>query len=74
LRGSVGRVADYPSMRTPDGVWRVEVYRQPSSSAFWYRLVNVEKDNVLESLTIATVQRLLDEAGVDIADLVEDAA
>lgn len=48
-------------MQTRDGVWRVEVYRL------------VHGDNVVEGLSLASVQRLLAEAGVDFADLVEAA-
>jgi bifunctional non-homologous end joining protein LigD len=58
-------------MRTPDGRWRVEIYRRPFSRDYWYRLVNVPAGTAVEGLSIAAVQRLLDEAGVDIADLVE---
>jgi bifunctional non-homologous end joining protein LigD len=63
---SVGRV-----MQTRDGEWRVEVYRQERSTAWWYRLVH--GDNVVEGLTIAGVERLLAEAGINLADLVEAA-
>lgn len=73
MRSSVGRVETYPVLQTPDGTWRVEVYRQSRSSTFWYRLINVPKDNQVEGLVLATVQRLLEEAGVDMADLVEAA-
>lgn len=66
MRGSVGRV-----MQTPDGQWRVEAYRQPQSRAQWYRLIH--GDNVVEGLSLATLQRLLEEAGVDLADLIEAA-
>lgn len=64
-------MADYPTMRTPDGEYLVEVYRGRQSTTFWYRLRH--GDNVIESLTISSVQRLLAEAGYDLADL-EDAA
>lgn len=66
LAGSVGGV-----MQTPDGEWRVEVYREPRSRTEWYRLVH--GDNVVEGLALASVQRLLAEAGVDMADLIEAA-
>ena len=59
------------AMETPDGAWRVEVYRRPRTSNYWYRLVH--GDNVVEDLTIGTVKRLLAEAGYSMADL-EDAA
>jgi bifunctional non-homologous end joining protein LigD len=59
-------------MTTPDGAWRVEVYRQPATrDRYWYRLVH--GDNVIEGLSRATLERLLAEAGVDLADL-QDAA
>jgi bifunctional non-homologous end joining protein LigD len=59
-------------MQTADGEWRVEVYRQPRTQAYWYRLVH--GDNVIEGLSIAGVHRLLAEAGYDVADLTDDAA
>ena len=68
---SVGRVADYPIMQTPDGKYVVEVYRQRLSPTFWYRLRH--GDNTVESLTLTTVQRLLEEAGYDWSEL-QDAA
>lgn len=58
-------------MQTRDGQWRVEVYRRAMSRTHWYRLVH--GDNVIEGLTIGGVERLLAEAGVDLADLVEAA-
>jgi hypothetical protein len=45
------------------------VYRQPLTQTYWYRLIH--GDNVVESLTLAGVQRLLREAGYDVADLVD---
>jgi hypothetical protein len=48
-------------MQTPDGEWRIEVYRKPGTRAYWYRLRH--GDNVVESLTIAEVRRLIEEAG-----------
>jgi bifunctional non-homologous end joining protein LigD len=59
-------------METADGEWRVEVYRQPQTRAYWYRLIHGE--NTVEGLTIAGVQRLLAEAGYDLADLIDGAA
>jgi bifunctional non-homologous end joining protein LigD len=56
-------------MQTPDGAWRVEIYRVPRSRDHWYRLIH--GDNVVEQLTIGGVQRLLAEAGVDIGALVD---
>lgn len=58
-------------MQTRDGSWRVEVYPGRDRKTYWYRLVH--GDNVIEALSIASVQRLLAEAGVDMADLVDAA-
>ena len=55
------------AMQTPDGAWRVEVVKRGRFQ--WYRIVN--GDNDLDWLSIATVQRILGEAGIDIADLQE---
>jgi hypothetical protein len=60
----VDAVIEY-MMQTPDGAWRVEVVKRGRSR--WYRLLN--GDNELEWLSIAAVQRILGEAGIDIADL-----
>jgi hypothetical protein len=49
------------AMQTPDGAWRVEVVRRGRTR--WYRIVHGE--NVLDWLSIAAVERILDEAGVD---------
>ncbi len=59
-------------MRTPDGAWRVQVVEQRRGR--WYRLIGA--DGTRDGLSIATVTRLLGEAGVDIGELepVEDAA
>ncbi|BBH68478.1 hypothetical protein ACTI_51630 [Actinoplanes sp. OR16] len=58
---------------TADRQWRVEVVRQRRDH--FYRLINVPTGNVVGGLSIATVERLLSEAGVDMADLVHaDAA
>ena len=48
-------------MQTPDGAWRVEVVRRGRTR--WYRIVHGE--DVLDWLSIAAVERILDEAGVD---------
>lgn len=48
-------------MQTPDGVWRVEVVRRRNGR--WYRIVHGE--DVIDWLSIAAVERILDEAGVD---------
>ena len=52
-------------MQTPDGDWRVEIVKRGQSQ--WYRIVHL--DSVVDWLSIAAVQRLLGEAGVDLADL-----
>jgi len=54
-------------MQTPDGVWRIEIIKRGRTQ--WYRIIH--DDNVLDWLSIAAVQRLLGEAGVDMADLAE---
>jgi bifunctional non-homologous end joining protein LigD len=48
------------AMQTPDGTWRVEVVRRGRTR--WYRIVH--GDDVLDWLSIAAVERILDEAGV----------
>jgi bifunctional non-homologous end joining protein LigD len=55
------------ALQTVDGRWRVEVVQRGRTT--FYRLVH--GDNVVDGLVIATLQRLLHEAGVDMADLVE---
>jgi hypothetical protein len=60
-------------MQTPDGVWRVEVYRRPLTREYWYRLVNVPTGSVVEDLTIGQVEAHLARAGVDRGTLVEAA-
>lgn len=63
-------------MQTPDGQWRVEAVeenrslpnRRPYISKH-YRLIH--GDNVVDNLVIATLQRLLEEVGVEMGDLVE---
>ncbi len=57
-------------MQTPDGAWRVEIVKRGRTQ--WYRVVH--GDNVLDWLSIAAVQRILGEAGVDMADLGDAAA
>lgn len=58
------------ALQTPDGRWRVEIIRRGRDH--YYRLVH--GDNVIDGLFIATVERLLAEAGVDMADLVDATA
>ena len=55
------------ALQTPDGTWRVEIVRRGRDQ--FYRLVH--GDNIVDGLFIATVERLLTEAGIDLADLVE---
>jgi bifunctional non-homologous end joining protein LigD len=55
-------------MQTPDGAWRVEVVRRNRTR--WYRIVH--GDDVMDWLSIAAVERILEEAGVD-RDLLIDA-
>jgi hypothetical protein len=55
------------AMQTPDGAWRNEVVKRGRSR--WYCLVN--GDNELDWLSIAAVQRILSEAGIDMGDLEE---
>ena len=49
------------AMQTPDGSWRVEVVRRRNTR--WYRIVHGAE--VLDWLSIAAVERILDEAGVE---------
>lgn len=56
-------------MQTPDGAWRVEVVKRGRTR--WYRIVH--GDDVLDWLSIGSVERILDEAGVDRTGLVEAA-
>ena len=55
------------AMRTPDGDWRVEVIKRGRTR--WYRITH--QDNEIDWLSIAAVQRILGEAGIDMADLTE---
>jgi bifunctional non-homologous end joining protein LigD len=55
------------AMQTPDGAWRVEIVRRRGSR--WYRIVH--GDDVIDWLSIAAVERILDQAGVDRRLLVE---
>ena len=56
-------------MQTPDGQWRVEVVRRSGSSSYWYRVTH--GDSEIDWLTIGQVHRILADAGVDIATLIE---
>jgi hypothetical protein len=55
------------AMQTPDGAWRVEVVRRRRTR--WYRIVHGE--DVLDWLSIAAVERILADAGIDLRVLVE---
>jgi bifunctional non-homologous end joining protein LigD len=57
------------AMQTPDGAWRVEVIRRGRTR--WYRIRHGEDE--VDWLSIAAVQRILAEAGVDMAGLIEAA-
>lgn len=55
------------AMQTPDGAWRVEIIYGRGGRR--YRLVH--GDNVVDWLAIGSVEYLLEQAGVDMAQLVE---
>ncbi|MFI5492842.1 hypothetical protein [Actinoplanes sp. NPDC051859] len=55
------------AMQTPDGRWLVQLVRGRKTR--WYRIVH--GDDVFDRLSIATVERVLDEAGVDRSLLAE---
>jgi hypothetical protein len=55
------------ALETPDGAWRVEVVQQRGQH--YYRIIH--GDQITEKLPIASVQRILGDAGVDMAGLVE---
>jgi bifunctional non-homologous end joining protein LigD len=55
------------AMQTRDGRWRVEIVRRGRDRC--YRLI--QDGTALDGLAIATVERLLTEAGCDLADLVD---
>ena len=54
-------------MQTADGAWRVEVVR--GGDTYWFRVVHAQ--NMIDWLDVANVERLLDQAGVDISQLNE---
>ena len=56
-------------MQTPDGAWRVEVVRRGRTR--WYRILHGADE--VDWLSIAAVQRILAEAGVDMGGLIEAA-
>jgi hypothetical protein len=59
------------AMQTPDGAWRVEIVlrrtygARGATQSRWYRVVHHD------DVSINEVQRILTEAGVDMADLTE---
>jgi bifunctional non-homologous end joining protein LigD len=55
------------ALQTLDGAWRVEIVKRGKTR--WYRIVS--GDNELDWLSIKAVERVLSEAGVEIADLVD---
>jgi bifunctional non-homologous end joining protein LigD len=66
-RRTVANMKVEGAMQTPDGEWRVEIVRRGRDR--WYRIVH--GDDVIDRLSIATVQRILAEADVDVGDLVD---
>lgn len=66
-RGGVGLLG---RMRSPDGVWTVEVWEQRGRQQ--YRLLRGGA-RYAEGQSLATIQRILrDDGGVEWAELVED--
>jgi hypothetical protein len=53
-------------------MWRVDVVKQRGTQ--WFRLTHRDPDETWEPLAIATVERMPRERGVDLAELVGDAA
>jgi hypothetical protein len=54
-------------MQTPDGSWRVEAIRRGRNR--WYRIVHGE--DVFDWLSIAAVERILAEGGVNRDELID---
>jgi hypothetical protein len=54
------------AMQTPDGAWRVEIVRRGRDR--WYRIA--DGVDVIDWLSISSVERIVAEAGVDMGDLV----
>lgn len=61
------------AMQTPDGYWRVEVYRVPRSAQQWFRLIHAQTV-LIEKATIGQVQDALGEAYADLQQVTEDVA
>ena len=55
------------ALQTVDGAWSVEIVKR--GQARWYRIVH--GDNETDWLSIAAVERILAEAGIDMADLAD---
>jgi hypothetical protein len=55
------------AMQTPDGAWRVEVVRRGRTR--WYRIVH--GDETQDWLSIAAVERILADAGVQLDELID---
>jgi bifunctional non-homologous end joining protein LigD len=55
------------ALQTPDGAWRVEIVHRSGNEFF--RLIH--RDNIIDGLTITTVEQLLAQAGADMTDLTE---
>jgi serine/threonine protein phosphatase PrpC len=61
--------------QTPDGAWRVEPYlRLQARGSWWYRLVGMASDGVIDDLSITAVEWLLTEMSYELADLVDVSA
>jgi bifunctional non-homologous end joining protein LigD len=52
------------SMHTSDGAWQVDIMQRDRSQ--WYRITH--GDNVFDWLTVDTVQQILRQAGMDLAE------
>jgi len=55
------------ALQTPDRAWRIEIVKR--GQTHWYRIVH--GDSEIEWLSIAAVERILPEAGIDMTDLLE---
>jgi bifunctional non-homologous end joining protein LigD len=55
------------ALQTRDGAWRVEIVKR--GQTHWYRIVHGA--NAIDWLSIAAVERILAEACIDMADLVD---
>jgi hypothetical protein len=55
------------ALQTPDGAWRVEVVKRGRTR--WFRIVH--GDNEIDWLALASVERILKDAGVDLGDMID---